>query len=63
MGLIVYGGTSAIGIIMNPNNGEILALANMNDYDPENYWDFSDSMKEETKRLQIHMNRVPLLNP
>lgn len=27
---------------MDPNTGEILALANVNDYDPNNYWKFSD---------------------
>ncbi len=42
-GLETYGGLSATGIIMNPNNGEILALANIKDYDPENYWRFNDS--------------------
>jgi cell division protein FtsI (penicillin-binding protein 3) len=33
---------SATCIIMNPNNGEILALANVADYDPNNYWTHSD---------------------
>ena len=33
---------SAVGIIMNPNNGEILAMANISDYDPNNYWKYSD---------------------
>ena len=32
-----YGGVSAVGIIMNPNTGEIYALANSPDYDPANY--------------------------
>jgi cell division protein FtsI (penicillin-binding protein 3) len=36
-GLEKFGGESAVGIIMNPNNGEILALANLPDYDPANY--------------------------
>ncbi len=46
-GLDVYGGLSATGIIMNPNNGEILALANINDYNPEIYWKFDDSDRKD----------------
>jgi cell division protein FtsI/penicillin-binding protein 2 len=41
-GLKKYRGKSATGIIMNPNNGEILALANVEDYDPNLYWKFND---------------------
>ncbi len=44
-GLNHFGGASAIGIIMDPNNGEILALTNMNDYDPNRYWEFSDDSR------------------
>lgn len=36
------GGESATCIIMNPNSGEILALANINDYDPNNFWEYND---------------------
>lgn len=36
-GLQKYSGQSAVGIIMNPNTGEILALANLPDFDPANY--------------------------
>lgn len=36
-GLEKFGGESAVGIIMNPNTGEILALANAPDFDPANY--------------------------
>lgn len=36
-GLQKFGGLSAVGIIMNPNTGEIYALANSPDYDPANY--------------------------
>jgi cell division protein FtsI (penicillin-binding protein 3) len=36
-GLKKYGGESAVGIIMNPNSGEILALSNLPDFDPANY--------------------------
>jgi cell division protein FtsI (penicillin-binding protein 3) len=36
-GIQKFGGESAVGIIMNPNSGEILALANFPDFDPANY--------------------------
>lgn len=35
-------GESATCIIMNPNTGEILAMANINDYDPNYFWKYSD---------------------
>lgn len=44
-GLQEFGGTSATGIIMDPNTGEILSLANMNDFDPNEYWKFSDDRR------------------
>ena len=36
-GLQKYGGESAVGIMMNPNTGEVLALSNSPDFDPANY--------------------------
>ncbi|MHB9041724.1 MAG: peptidoglycan D,D-transpeptidase FtsI family protein, partial [Melioribacteraceae bacterium] len=36
-GMQKFGGESAVGIIMNPNTGEILSLANSPDFDPANY--------------------------
>ncbi len=36
-GIQKFGGESAVGIIMNPNTGEVLALANYPDFDPANY--------------------------
>ena len=36
-GLRKYSGESAVGIIMNPNTGEIYSLANSPDFDPANY--------------------------
>ncbi len=36
-GLEKFGGESAVGIVMNPNTGEILGLANLPDFDPTNY--------------------------
>lgn len=46
-GLKEYKGTSAVGIIMDPNTGEILSLANLNDYDPNKYWDYSDDERRD----------------
>ncbi|OGU77064.1 MAG: hypothetical protein A2W11_07575 [Ignavibacteria bacterium RBG_16_35_7] len=37
-----YNASSATGILMDPNNGEILALANVSDYDPNNYSEYDD---------------------
>lgn len=36
-GITKYEGKSGVGIIMNPNSGEIIAMANIPDYDPANY--------------------------
>lgn len=36
-GVEKYEGQSGVGIVMDPNTGEILALANVPDYDPANY--------------------------
>lgn len=44
-GLADFGGTSSIGIIMDPNNGEILALANADDYNPNIYWKSNDTIR------------------
>jgi len=41
-GLKNSSGESATCIIMNPNTGEILAMANINDYDPNHYWKYDD---------------------
>lgn len=41
-GIKEYGGTSATGIIMDPNTGEILALSNVDDFDPNEYWKYND---------------------
>ncbi len=45
-GIKKYGGESAVGIIMNPNTGEILGLANLPDYNPANY----ESASAESRR-------------
>ena len=44
-GLENFGGTSAVGIIMDPNNGEILAMTDQQDYNPNNFWDYSDTIR------------------
>lgn len=46
-GLQKYGGESAVGIVMNPNTGEIYALANSPDYDPANYDLFSADSRRD----------------
>jgi cell division protein FtsI/penicillin-binding protein 2 len=46
-GIQKYGGSSAVGIIMDPNDGQVLALANSADYDPNEYWKFSDSLRRD----------------
>jgi len=40
-----YGGSSASGVIVDPNSGEILALANIEDYDPNNYNKYTDEIR------------------
>jgi cell division protein FtsI (penicillin-binding protein 3) len=35
-------GESATCVIMNPNSGEILAMANINDFDPNVFWKYDD---------------------
>ncbi len=44
-GLEKYEGESAVGIIMNPDTGEILALSNSPDFDPANYEIFPDQVR------------------
>jgi cell division protein FtsI/penicillin-binding protein 2 len=44
-GIINYKGKSAIGIIVNPKTGEILALANVPDYNPHQYFKVSNFVR------------------
>lgn len=46
-GVKEFEAASGVGIIMNPNTGEILALANCDDYDPNNYWEYSDDQRRD----------------
>lgn len=41
-GINQYGGTSATGIMMDPNTGEVLAIANIDDFNPNEYWKYDD---------------------
>jgi len=41
-GVDEFSAVSGIGIIMNPNTGEVLALANIDDFNPNEYWSFND---------------------
>ncbi|MGE5680810.1 MAG: penicillin-binding protein [Bacillota bacterium] len=36
---------SAVAIVMDPHNGEILALANFPDFNPNNYWEYKDEAR------------------
>jgi cell division protein FtsI/penicillin-binding protein 2 len=46
LGLQKYKGRSATGILMDPNNGEILALTNVNDFNPNLYWKYDDYQRK-----------------
>ncbi|MGE5430455.1 MAG: penicillin-binding protein [Syntrophomonadaceae bacterium] len=46
-GLEQYQSNAAVGIIMDPNTGEILALANMPDFNPNKYGSFSDAVRRD----------------
>lgn len=41
-GMEAYESDSAVGLILDPNNGEILAMASMPNYDPNNYGIFKN---------------------
>lgn len=41
-GVDEYGAVSGTGVIMNPNTGEVLALANIDDFNPNIYWKYND---------------------
>lgn len=47
----------AIGIAMNPNNGEVLAMASRPDYEPGNYQEYSSSVYN--RNLPIWMTYEP----
>jgi len=41
-GVDEYGAVSGTGVIMNPSTGEVLALANIDDFNPNEYWKYND---------------------
>lgn len=46
---VKYGGCA---IVMNVNTGEILAMANKDDYDPNNYLQVSEKVQEELDKIE-----------
>lgn len=44
-GLTQFGGTSATGILMDPYTGEVLALSNKDDFNPNFYWKSNDTTR------------------
>ena len=46
-GLAKYGGTSDVGIIMDPDNGQVLAMACINNFDPNEYWKYSNADRRD----------------
>ena len=55
--VLKYNPDHALGIVMNPNNGEILALASRPDFEPENYSKYS--IEEINRNLPIWMTYEP----
>lgn len=53
-GLDQFGGNSATGILMDPYTGEILALANKQDYDPNAYWKVSDTVRRNKALTDVY---------
>ena len=46
-GIEEFDAESGVGIIMDPNTGEILALCNVDDFDPNLYWKYSDEQRRD----------------
>lgn len=44
-GLEQFGGSYAVGIIMDPNTGEVLALSNKQDFNPNSYNTYNDEVR------------------
>ena len=55
--VLKYNPDHALGIVMNPNNGEILAIASRPDYEPENYSNYS--IEEINRNLPVWMTYEP----
>ena len=55
--VLKYNPEHAIGLVMNPNTGEILAMASRPDYSPSSYQDYS--IEEINRNLPIWMTYEP----
>jgi len=55
--LIKYNPDNVLGIVMNPNSGEILALASRPDFDPSNYQNYK--VEEINRNLPVWMTYEP----
>ena len=55
--VLKYNPDHALGIVMNPNNGEILAIASRPDFEPENYSKYS--IEDINRNLPIWMTYEP----
>ncbi len=53
----MYNPDNALGIVMNPNTGEILAIASRPDFSPSNYQDYT--IEEINRNLPIWMTYEP----
>ncbi|GJQ62222.1 MAG: penicillin-binding protein 3 [Melioribacteraceae bacterium] len=53
-GLNKYEGVSATGIVMDPNTGAILAMANIPDYNPGSYGKFTDFERKNRAIMDIY---------
>lgn len=55
--MMTYDANNAIGIVMDPNNGELLAMASMPDYEPDNYRAYASDIYD--RNLPIWMTYEP----
>lgn len=55
--MITYQANNAIGIVMNPNNGEVLAMASKPDYEPDKYREYEADIYN--RNLPIWMTYEP----
>ena len=57
-----YGSKNACAIVMNPNNGEILAVANMPNYDLNNPYDLSNILSDNELKKLSSKEKTEILN-
>jgi cell division protein FtsI (penicillin-binding protein 3) len=53
-GIETYEAISATGIIMDPNTGEIFALANIGDFNPNLYWKYDDEHRKNKAITDVY---------